>query len=475
MNALPHHLKVTSHTDYVGPGSTFVAVPGLKEDGRNYIPLALKKGAAHVVAEGTIDDSLKTLIDTHGAKLTMVTSARKALGALAAEAYGYPAHDLTLIGITGTKGKTTTAFLLEHILKVSGTRTALLGTVCNRIGDQEYQAPLTTPQPDYLHMFLAECKKRGVTHVVMEAAAQALSVNRLDELRFDAVIFTNFSLEHSEFYESQDEYYKAKCRLFDLVAPQGLVVLNADDERVIRCVPQWPNRHTISMMPDSSATYHGTLTESSLTSFALQVDHAGNSYSFSSSALLGTFSAYNLLAACAVSERYGIGRDDIQHALDTFTGVPGRIERFELPNNALAVIDNAHTPSSFEALFKAVRPLSSHIIAIFGAGGDRDPLKRPLMGAVAAQYADQIILTTDNPRSEKVEDIIAAIAGGINEELRHKVHIEPDRERAIRQAYTHMNEGSLLVLLGKGPVEYQHIQDKKIPFSEAKILRSLRS
>jgi UDP-N-acetylmuramoyl-L-alanyl-D-glutamate--2,6-diaminopimelate ligase len=392
---------------------------------------------------------------------------------LAAQAYGNPAQHLKIIGITGTKGKTTTAFLLEHILKTAGYKTALMGTVKYSILAHEYEAPLTTPQPDFLHAFFALCKEHGVEYVVMEAAAQALSVHRLDEVTFDAAIFTNFSLEHSEFYQNLDEYFAAKCKLYDLVQPKGLVVLNADDERVAASAPKNLLTETISIHGHGS--YNGTVIASSLSGLELRVDTNSQSSTFSCSSLLGEFSAYNLLASIAIAYRYGIESSVVQRALDCFQGVPGRICRYVLPNGAIGIIDNAHTPSSFEAFFCAVRPLSNHIIAIFGAGGDRDPLKRPLMGAVAAHYADEIILTTDNPRSEDALNIVEEIMEGIEESKRNKVHIDLDREHAIRTAYTRTKKGSLLVLLGKGPVEYQHIKDKKIPFSEAGVLRTLRS
>jgi len=469
----PQHLRVTSHTEYVGSGSTFVAIRGLKEEGNTYIGEALKKGATRIVIEegALLSADIEASIHEYGATLMSVPSARKALAELAAEAYGYPSKELTIIGITGTKGKSTTVHLIEHMLRSAGHSTALIGTIHNKILDAIYPAPLTTPQPDYLHAFFALCREQGVTHVVMEAAAQALSVHRLDTILFDTVVFTNFSLEHSEFYPSMDEYFLAKTHLFSLLSPDGLVILNADDERVSSCLPDWPRRCTVSM--HGTATYAGTLIESTLSSLVVKVEREDETFTLSSPTLIGEFSAYNLLMASAVVEQYGLMPSDIQGALTTFEGVPGRTCRYTLPNGAIAVIDNAHTPSSFEAVFSALRPLSKRIIAIFGAGGDRDALKRPLMGAIAEEYADEIFLTTDNPRSEEALDIVNQIQAGMSG--RTSVTIELDREQAIRKAYALSNEGTVLMLLGKGPVEYQHIKDQKIPFSEVAILRSLRS
>ena len=475
MKTFPLIYPVTSHTDHVGQGSTFVAVQGFKENGVAYIPEALKRGATVIVVhEGVIlTDDIKKLIESHKAQIRYVDSAREALAQLSAKAYGYPANSLKIIGITGTKGKTTTTYLLDHILRTAGLKTARLSTVKNRILDTEYEAPLTTPQPDYLHTFFSLCKQEGVEVVIMEVAAQALSMNRVDTLEFDSVVFTNFSLEHSEFYRSMDEYFAAKCLLLDLLAKDGVIVLNADDEKVAALGQRYANVTTISL--HQAATYKGTLKESSLSALRLDVESSGKLYQLVSSNLLGEFSGYNLLACCAAAARYGVSPEVIQKALHSFEGVPGRLNCYRLPNGALAVIDNAHTPSSFEAFFKAVRPLSNDIIAVFGAGGDRDPNKRPLMGALAGEYADKIILTMDNPRSEDVQNITKDILDGIPENVRYKVKVIYDREEAIRKAYAQSGSGSMLVLLGKGPVEYQHVKDVKIPFSEASILRSLRS
>ncbi len=473
MKLLSTIYKVTCHTDHVGPGSTFVAIKGFKQNGRVHIPQALAKGATTIVVEQgvVLDQRERELIAEYNAELRYVPSARKALAELSAQAYGYPANALKLIALTGTKGKTTSAFVLYHILRAAGYKVALLGTVKSCINDVDYETPLTTPQPDYLHLFFDLCKQEGVEYVIMEAAAQALSMSRLATLVFDAVAFTNFSLEHSEFYESMDEYFAAKCQLFDHVAQGGLVVLNADDDNVASSYGG--NAETISMFGKGSLNC--SIQESTLSVLKLRITSKNETYEVRSSSLLGEFSAYNILTAIAIAQKYGVTSSTIKQALESFSGVPGRLASYQLANGAVAIIDNAHTPSSFEAFFKAVRPLSDHIIVIFGSGGDRDALKRPIMGALAAQYADQVILTTDNPRSEDPAVIVQEIVEGIPKEYLGNVEIDLDRERAIRDAYKKTSKGSLLVLLGKGPVEYQHVGDEKIPFSEESILRSLRS
>ncbi len=475
---LAKYYPVTSHTDQVGIGSTFVAVKGMKEDGLHYIAKALEAGATTIVVEegASLSQQLHDMIHKAGAVMRIVPSARLALAELSAQAYNYPAQKMKIIGITGTKGKTTTSFLIEHLLRSAGYKTALLSTVKNKILDTSFEASLTTAQPDYLHMFLDIAYKAGVEYVVMEVAAQAMTLHRLATIQFDTVLFTNFSLEHSEFYTSQDAYFKAKCSLFGQLAPQGLALLNADDKKVIQAVSaEYGNslKQPVFFSLHKNSDMYGVLKKSDLTGLVLDIQTKKSCYSMQSSNLLGDFSASNILAAVGVAERYGVDRQTIEDSLATFVGVPGRLQRFVLPNGAIGVIDNAHTPSSFEAILSAVRPLSNHIIAIFGAGGDRDPIKRPLMGALAAHWADVVFLTTDNPRSEDPVDIIDQIKKGIDSSLMHKVHVELDREKAVKQSYAFSRPGTLILLLGKGPVEYQHIKEVKIPFSEAAILREL--
>ncbi len=469
----PQIYRVTSHTDHVGPGSTFVAIKGMKDDGVQYIKKALDLGASKIVLDHTtsISPALLEVMSQKNISIERVANTRHALALLSAQAYGYPARDVTLIGVTGTKGKTTTAFLIEHILRTAGYKTALISTVKNQILEVSFDAHLTTPQPDYLHTFFSLCRQQGVTHVVMEVAAQALSLSRVETLAFDAAVFTNFSLEHSEFYETQEAYFKAKCDLFKQLTPNALALFNADDSRVSAFGSTLPQTQFFGST--QKAGIRGQIEQSDLAALILKVATEKNTYALSLTSLLGTFNASNILAAVAVAEKYGVPVKTVESALASFPGVPGRLQRFTLPNKAVAFIDNAHTPSSFEAILSALRPLSPHIIAVFGAGGDRDVLKRPLMGAIAASYADSVILTTDNPRSEDPQAIIEAIYAGIDQSNRQKVVCTVDREQAIRAAYALSKPGSIIALLGKGPVEYQHIRDIKIPFSEASILRSL--
>lgn len=468
-DGFPGQLPVTSHTDFVGQGSTFVAVQGMKEDGVAYIAHALERGATKIVVQqgAYIPEAVRNLIISSKAELLEVLSTRRALAELSAEAHGYPASSLKLIGITGTKGKTTTAFLIEHLMRTAGHKTALLSTVENRILAEVFQAPLTTPQPDYLHAFFAECRSAGVEYLVMEVAAQALSLERVATLSFDTAVFTNFSLEHSEFYATQDEYFRAKCLLFEKHVQQGRMIFNNDDELCAELARQYKGALTYSI--NTPSNLKGSVIQSDLSELALTLE----GLTYRARGLLGGFNASNIVAACAVVQAYIPDRAAIQQGVLSFKGVPGRLQRYVLPNGAIAFIDNAHTPSSFEAVLAALRPLTDNLIVLFGAGGDRDAVKRPIMGGIAARYADTIFLTTDNPRSEDPVRIIDAIQQGIALDQKSKVIEILDRKEAIVQAYTLSKPGSIIALLGKGPVEYQESKGVKTPFSEASILRSL--
>lgn len=449
---LPSIYPVACHTDNVGPGTTFVAIQGMKQNGVDHIPVALAKGASRVVValDAVVPEEMMQQIRVRGIDLARVESTRSALAELSAQALGHPAQKLKIIAITGTKGKTTTTFLLAHLLRSLGKKTAMLSTVHNRIGDEILTTKLTTQQPDYLHVFFDVCVNQGIEYVVMETAAQAFTLHRVAGIRFDAAIFTNFSKEHGEFYTTEEEYFAAKLQIVEHLKPGAPLFLNADDERLrelgVRCL-------------SGVCWFSPTLLDTS---------------SYFCPALIGAFNQYNVAAATSCVEVVTLStRIDIQHALHSFSGVPGRLEKYDLPNGALGIIDYAHNPSSFEAVLGELRTLTPHLIAVFGCGGERDVTKRPLMGAIASAVADLVVVTADNPRSEQLSVINAQILSGIALEHKNRVVVEESRERAIRLAYERSQSGSIIVLLGKGPDEYQIVQGMTYPFSEKRILKSL--
>lgn len=479
MATFPSIYSVACHTNNVGAGSTFVVIKGHKEDGVRYIPQALQKGATKIVVEKTalLSQEIVDEIARHNAELVRVDNARAALAKLSAQALGNPAKKLKILAVTGTKGKTTSSFLLEHVLRSAGYKTALLSTVYNTIGDQKFTTSLTTQHPDYLHQFFKLCVEAGIEYVVMETAAQAFSLHRVDGLHFDGAIFTNFSQEHAEFYLSMEDYFAAKCTLFTQLKEDAPCLINADD--------QWLHKENIqkkytqlravdfALSHDHNADYRATVQGSGLDKLTINIENNAVNCNVTCASLVGAFNAYNIVGVVGLCAELGMTVDSIVRGVASFTRVPGRLERYQLPNSANCFIDYAHNPSSYQAVLSMMRELAPHLIVVFGCGGDRDKTKRPVMGAIAAQFADVVIVTSDNPRSEDAAVIAQEIIGGVPPALANKVVLELDREQAIKKAYALSKPVSVIMLLGKGPDEYQQIGAIKHPFSEKAIVQAL--
>jgi UDP-N-acetylmuramyl-tripeptide synthetase len=462
VDALSTTYKVAAHTDNVGKGTTFVAIPGMQKNGTNFVKKALERGATTIVLahDAHIEPDVQNMLAAVSSY--RVENARKALAELSAHAYGNPVKKLKFIGITGTKGKTTTTYLVEHILKTAGYKTARLSTVSNAILSQQYPTQLTTQQPDYIHMFLDTCVKRGVEWVVIEVAAQALSLHRVHGIEFDAVVFTNFSQEHGEFYATQQDYFSAKASILKQLKRGAPVILNGDDTLVSSLRSLCIQVHMSRM---SDVTIIGT-SRAGISGYIDQLV-------FENNFLLGAFNLHNIHMAYLVGRQLGIVPSVIQQAIYSFAGVPGRLNKYELERDIVAYIDYAHTPSSMQAVLSTLRGETQQLVVVFGAGGERDAIKRPIMGGFAVECADAVILTSDNPRSEEPEKIMQDILSGVPESMMHKVHIEYDRAQAIKHAYSVAREGAIIALLGKGPDEYQLVQGNKYYFSEREILKSL--
>lgn len=456
---MPKKFPVTCHTDYVQPGSTFVAIAGMSVDGVAYIPQAIKNGASVIVLAEDAQVSVDTwrLMRDAGVEVQRVPDTRKALAVLSAQAAGYPARQLKIIGVTGTKGKTTTTFLLAHVLQGAGKKVGLVSTVHNRIMDTIFPPALTTPQPDYLQQFLRCCVDAQVEYVVMEVAAQALSLHRVHDILFDGVIFTNFSHEHLEFYPTIDAYFAAKCLIFDQVKNGAPVLINMDDAL---SVPLIQNQY-------KGFGFHGSTVIKTEQPCTIMCDDV----IIACPVLLGSFNCYNILGAARMALALGIRQQDVVSSLAYFSGVPGRLQQFSMPNGARCIIDYAHNPSSYEAVLSMLRAQTDDLIVVFGAGGQRDPHKRPIMGKIASTFADTVILTSDNPRTEDPLKIMEDIAAGI--EHKYKVIYEVDRQNAINLAYKKSRAGSIIAILGKGTDEYQIVGSQKKYFSERQIIQAL--
>jgi UDP-N-acetylmuramoyl-L-alanyl-D-glutamate--2,6-diaminopimelate ligase len=500
---LPKIWPVTCHTDQVGPGSTFVAIAGKHEHGISYLAQAIELGATKIViALGTIlsPEILAKILELK-IELLEVSNCRQALSNLSAAAWGYPAKKLKIIAVTGTKGKTTSVYSLKHLLSSAGYKTAMLTGVHNIIDHISYDAPLTTPHPDYLQMFFAQCVSQNIEYVVMEAAAQAFSLHRLDDVKFSAAIFTNLEQEHAEFYSAIDQYFAAKCQIFKHMQFQAPIIFNHDNSWCVKALEIARNLNlnckTFSFNNSSSTNYLVELQQDGAAGLVfnftcaelqksapnpahpdrvrhsckrrLEQQSMGGIYkntSFIVPKLWGKFNCANLAGVIACLDSLGLDLAQIKQNCLTLQPAPGRSERYELPNGASAIIDYAHTPSSFEALLSLLRSITKHLIVVFGASGDRDKLKRPLMGKIAAQFADQVIITTDNPRTEDAQLIAQAVYAGVLPVDLTKVLLEPDRAQAIALAVKLSQPGSMIAILGKGPDEYQIFGREKIFFSD---------
>jgi UDP-N-acetylmuramoyl-L-alanyl-D-glutamate--2,6-diaminopimelate ligase len=488
MNALislPRTFPVACHTDFVGEGSTFVAIEGYADNGVNYIKKAIENGARTIVVHHTtlLSDELSEFMRAHEVALERVDNTRKALADLSAQAAHYPARKLKIIGITGTKGKTTTSFLLAHMLQAAGYKTALISSAQNRIDGHIFAAPLTTPQPDYLQQFLQLCVENNIEYVVMEVAAQALTLHRVEGISFCGIIFTNFSLEHLEFYSNLDDYFRAKCLIFNMAFAHAPIVINGDNEA---CAPLLDKSseigNALSSRYQSIISYgfnkafvdvQGFNMKDPVYAIEVAADYRDCKNVFSCPRLFGEYNAYNVLAAATMALALHMPSEVIQQALQTFSGVPGRLQEHHLSNGARCFIDYAHNPESFQAVLSTLRALTSQLIVVFGAGGGRDKSKRPMMGLVAAHIADIVMVTSDNPRLEDAVTIAGDIVRDIPALLAHKVIHELDRKKAIEYAYQLSDQGSIIALLGKGPDEYQIIGTTKHYFSERTIIEQL--
>jgi UDP-N-acetylmuramoyl-L-alanyl-D-glutamate--2,6-diaminopimelate ligase len=450
----------------------FVALRGSERDGHRFLGDAVYNGAKVVVIED--DTAYPDSLAMHtGVVKVVVADSRKALARMAANFYGHPARKLRMIGVTGTNGKTTTTHLIKSILEAQGETVGLIGTIEYAIGKTKTSAPHTTPESLELHGILAHMVEAGCTSVSMEVSSHALHQSRVYGIDFRAAIFTNLTQDHLDYHGSMDEYFNAKKILFDELSSGRSAIINADDPWGKK-ITSSTAATTLSYAVKSSADIRASKVDLSLQGTSIVVEYQDKK-STVTSPLVGRFNVYNILAAYATGKALGIAEKTIQQGIAELRSVKGRLERVDSPKGWFAFIDYAHTPDALEQCLRAVRELLSggRIITVFGAGGDRDKTKRPLMGKIAAELSDVAIVTSDNPRSEDPEQIIRDIVVGIpkNSSFRQIV----DRRAAIRTAVELAHAGDVIVIAGKGHEEYQLIGTQRIPFSDRDIVEEYSS
>lgn len=457
----------------VGPGDCFVALRGTGVDGHRFIEEALQRGAAAVVVDEdrAFSDSLAL---HHGVTKIVVADTRRALAQLAANFFGRPSQRLTMVGITGTNGKTTTAYLVRSILEASGSSAGLIGTIEYLYGASSSPASHTTPESLELQELLAQMVFAGCTAVAMEVSSHALHQGRVYGIDFSTAVFTNLTQDHLDYHGSMDEYFRAKKLLFEDLGADAPAVINADDpwgqvlasERRGALITYGFRPGCTVTIQESSVTLEGTNVTLAVDGALVQVR----------SVLVGTFNVYNIVAAFSAGYALGLPKDAVVSGIGRLSAVKGRFERLRSPKGWTAIVDYAHTPDALENCLRTIRSLlpggsPGRVITVFGAGGDRDRTKRPRMGAVAASLSDVVILTSDNPRSEDPLSIIKEIAAGIPPNVSYDM--EPDRRRAITQALERAQPGDVILVAGKGHEDYQIIKSERSHFSDREIIEDL--
>ena len=430
-------------------GSLFVALTGFAFDGNKYIPMALEKGAAVIVTAKKPESDIPYVL---------VESDRLALAQIGANFYGHPARSMTMIGITGTNGKTSTTLLLKHVLEVTlGAKVGLIGTMENLIGDCVIPTERTTPESFELQGLFAQMRDAGCTHVVMEVSSHAVALHRVGGVHYDVAAFTNLTEDHLDFHKTMEAYCDAKAELFAHC-----------DHAVINCDSPWADRFD-AKAPASKIRYSMEkpaelyASDAELRSDGVSfIAHYGEETAAVSLPIPGGFAVSNALTTLGVVLQLGIKLSDAAQALKTAKGVRGRVEVVPTPGKPYTIlIDYAHTPDGLENVLGSVQTYcKGRLITVFGCGGDRDPIKRPIMGKIGVEMADLAVITSDNPRTEDPEAIIEDIVKGLPEDTKNYVVI-CDRRKAIRYAMDIATKDDIIVLAGKGHETYQEINGVK--------------
>jgi UDP-N-acetylmuramoyl-L-alanyl-D-glutamate--2,6-diaminopimelate ligase len=441
----------------VTPGTLFFCVPGFRADGHDFAPDAVARGAAALVCQRPLG---------LGVPEVMVHDVRAAMGPAAARFHGDPTAELDVVGVTGTNGKTTTSFLLRHLLEAGGRQTGLLGTVKRVVGGVEEEVERTTPEAIDLQATFRAMLDGGDTACAMEVSSHALELGRVAGIRFACRIFTNLTQDHLDFHETMEAYFAAKRRLFE---EEGLSVVNLDDEYGRRIAAEVD---CVTFAVEHEADYRAREVEFDLMGSRFRCDTPEGELELRSP-LPGLFNVQNVLGAVAAARALGVPAEAIAGALPSFGRVPGRFEPVDEGQPFGVLVDYAHTPEALENVLQAARQVTrGRLHVVFGAGGDRDRAKRPLMGAAARRLADRVLVTSDNPRSESPDAIVDAIMEGAGPDAER----EPDRRRAIALAVETAGPGDVVVIAGKGHEQGQEFENgRKEPFDDvSEARRALR-
>jgi UDP-N-acetylmuramoyl-L-alanyl-D-glutamate--2,6-diaminopimelate ligase len=467
--------NVTHDSRAVSRGSVFVAIRGQRSDGAAFAEDAIARGALAVVAETPAPPGSTAL-------WIQTTNARMALAELAHVVYGRPSEALTLVGVTGTNGKTTTTYLLASVFDAAGLPAGRLGTVSFRVGpdpSDERDASHTTPEAPEIQRLLREMVARGCAACAIEVSSHALALHRVAYLHFRAAIFTNLTRDHLDFHGDMQEYFAAKRRLFEMLPAGAPAIINIDDPRGAELVAGRSRVLTFGI--NRAADVRATAIHSSLEGLAFDVDSPAGRLTIRSP-LVGRPNAYNILGTVAAAIGLGLPIAAIERGIAALESVPGRFQVVSSGTDTVrVVVDYAHTDDALRNLLETARPLAQgRLVTVFGCGGDRDRTKRPLMGAVAARLSDFVVLTSDNPRSENPTRIIDEIMRGLaptpepgaSKRAGPAYVVNPDRRSAIEFAIRTAQAGDLVLIAGKGHEKYQVVGDRTLPFDDVDVARA---
>ena len=452
----PEIANVTDDSRKVRNSSAFVCIKGNKNDGHDYARRAVERGAAVVICER--DMGIKNSI--------IVNDTREAYALMCANYYGNCHRKLKMIGVTGTNGKTTTAFIIKKILEENGYKVGVVGTVGVAIGNEKYPADYTTPDPSVLHRYLYMMKMAGCDVCIMEASSQALVQKRLYGINFDIGVYTNLSREHLDYHKSMESYAEAKAILMQ---SSDICVINADDEYAPFMKKNARNK----------AVTYAIDKDADVMAEKVRLHHDGVEYKLASKSgsydivynVIGKFSVYNSLAALTVGMVMNVSMKRAAKAVADMKTVRGRIEKIKNDRKINILIDFAHTPDSLENVLKTVREVyDKRLITVFGCGGDRDKTKRPIMGKIACKYSDKVFVTSDNPRTENPDSIINDIVSGLDKNSYVRI---TDRTQAIREALVEAKPGDTVLIAGKGHEKYQIFGTEKIHYDEREIVKQI--
>ncbi|MBU1095075.1 MAG: UDP-N-acetylmuramoyl-L-alanyl-D-glutamate--2,6-diaminopimelate ligase [Bacteroidetes bacterium] len=463
-------IGITNSSKNVSKGKLFAAIKGYKTDGHKFIQDAINNGASGVILEDQSQVPDEIFKHSNVVKI-VVDNSRKALALFSNLIYNEPSKKLTLIGITGTKGKTTTSYYLKHILETAGYKVGLIGTIANYIGHNKVETKLTTPESFEINELMKRMLDEGCSYCIMEVSSHSLSLNRVDGLDFNYGIFTNITADHFDFHNTFESYRDAKKILFDILSPKAKAIINIDDNNWTELVNN-SQSHSFFYGKNPAATYQIKNIAYDINGTNFEIEFSDTHYKFKTG-LIGEFNAYNAAAAITTANKAGIDWETIIKSIDTMPQVPGRFQVISNDEKKV-IVDYSHTTDSLKQALEAINNLvkgSRQIYTVFGCGGDRDKTKRPQMGKIAEELSNSVIITSDNPRTENPLEIIDEINKGFT---KSKPRIIENRDEAIKEAIHSSEKDAVVLIAGKGHEDYQEINGVRHHFSdEEKVLEYL--